>query len=420
MLPVYFEDRPVGHIHVEATGPGFVYERSWIEARGAFPISVTMPMSEREAPSERFLIWAANLLPEAEQLAMAGRQLGIAQNDVLGLLEAMGRDTAGALSFGAPGSTETKDWSEIRNEDALERIIEELPRKPFLAGDDGVSMSLAGVQTKLALSQDDHGCLYVPMGGAPSTHILKPDSDRLPGSVQNEAYCLTLARRCGLDVPPVTTGTAGRRSYFLIRRYDRIPDSHRWRRLHQEDFCQVLGKPPAAKYERNRTGIAGPALTDMIAAVRRHALAPDLLGMLDTAVFNILACNTDAHAKNYSLMLPAGRPRIAPLYDVMCAEPFANVTRNLAQTVAGKNRGEHLKRRHWLRFFEAARLGATSSLRRVRALAETTLANAPLARIDVEAMPAGGHPSLHMVEDAIAARCRAILHGLDDREGLPN
>ena len=40
---------------------------------------------------------------------------------------------------------------EVETEDALERIIDELPRKPFLAGEDGVSMSLAGVQSKLAV-----------------------------------------------------------------------------------------------------------------------------------------------------------------------------------------------------------------------------------------------------------------------------
>jgi serine/threonine-protein kinase HipA len=419
MLSVFFEDRLVGHIRLQADGPSFLYERNWVEERGAFPISVTMPLSEREIPPELFLIWAANLLPEADQLVIVGRRLGIAQNDVVGLLEALGRDTAGALSFGGAGSIEATGWKEIATEVELERIIEELPRKPFLAGEEGVSMSLAGVQTKLAVSRDSDGSLYVPLDGAPSTHILKPDSDRLPGSVQNEAYCLTLAKRCGLVVPPVTTGRAGHRSYFLIGRYDRTADGHRWRRLHQEDFCQVLGKPPAAKYERNQTGIPGPTLTDMLAAVRRYALAPDILGMLDVAVFNILACNTDAHAKNYSLMLPTGRPRIAPIYDVMCAVPFANVTRDLAQTVAGKNRGEHLKRRHWLRFFKASRLGASLGLRRVRALAGLALSNASRARADVEALPAGGHPTLAIVEEAISARCRAILSGLDDNEGCP-
>ena len=56
-------------------------------------------------------------------------------------------------------------------------------------------MSLAGVQTKLAVAVDQTGCVCIPMNGSPSTHILKPDAPRLWGSVQNEAFCLTLARR---------------------------------------------------------------------------------------------------------------------------------------------------------------------------------------------------------------------------------
>lgn len=116
-----------------------------------------MPLGKREVEPARFLTWASNLLPEADQLAVISRQLGVAQTDVLALLEAIGRDTAGALSFDAPGLTRTERWQRIEAEDDPERIIEELPRKPLLAGEDGVSMSLAGVQTKLAVGCDADG-----------------------------------------------------------------------------------------------------------------------------------------------------------------------------------------------------------------------------------------------------------------------
>jgi serine/threonine-protein kinase HipA len=418
-LPVYFEEQLVGEVHEDADGPRFVYTTSWTEDWQAFPISITMPLAEREVQPARFLTWASNLLPEAEQLAVISRQLGVAQTDILALLDAIGRDTAGALSFGAPGLTGTERWQRIETEDDLERIIEELPRKPFLAGDDGVSMSLAGVQTKLAVACDADGRIYIPLDGSPSTHILKPDSERLHGSVQNEAWCMTLARHCGLTVPPVTTGVAGGRRYFLIPRYDRLRDGAQWRRLHQEDFCQALGKPPSAKYERNRTGIRGPTVADMMNLVRRQALGPDALRLFDAVVFNVLACNTDAHAKNYSILIPAAsRMRTAPLYDVMCAEVFDGVTRNLAQTVAEKNRGDYLKRRHWLRLAAACGLGAAPTIRRVRALANRVLANVDRARMDVEAMPAGGNATMPMIVTVVAARCRAILAGLDDMEGV--
>jgi serine/threonine-protein kinase HipA len=110
-------------------------------------------------------------------------------------------------------------------------------------------MSLAGVQSKLAVAIDRDGFVCIPTDGAPSTHILKPDSDRLWGSVQNEAFCLTLAKLLKLPVPAVSTGIAGARSYLLVERYDRAEQQGRWRRIHQEDFCQALGKPPSAKYE---------------------------------------------------------------------------------------------------------------------------------------------------------------------------
>ena len=78
----------------------------------------------------------------------------------------------------------------------------------------------------------------------------------------------------------------------------------RWRRLHQEDFCQALGKPPAAKYESNQSGIPGPTLAQMFALTRRRMQAPDILALLDiTPGMRVLdvACGTG------NLALPAAR-----------------------------------------------------------------------------------------------------------------
>jgi serine/threonine-protein kinase HipA len=420
MLPVYFETYPVGEVRPDEGGPHFAYAPAWQTLRGAFPVSLTMPLDRRDVAPDAFAPWAANLLPEAAQLVAVGRNLGVAPADIVGLLSQIGRDTAGALSFGAPGGTDPDQWLAIESEAALERIIDELPRKPFLAGEDGISMSLAGVQTKIAVAADASGTLYIPLNGSPSTHILKPDADRLWGSVENEAFCLTLARRCGLAVPGYTTGTAGRRRYLLVERYDRRREDRRWRRLHQEDFCQALGKPPSAKYERNETGVRGPTLVQMIELTRRRMSAADVLALLDLAIFNILACNTDAHAKNYAVLLSARGTALAPAYDIMCAEPYEGITRNLAQTIAGKNRGEHLRRRHWERFFRAAKLGVAPSLQRVRRLAEATLAQAAGARAEVEALGGTAPEMLAACDDSVTRRARAILAGLQDDANPPN
>ena len=94
-------------------GPGFTYDPDWIELRGAFPISTTMPLKSERIASDTFLPWAANLLPESEQLRTLGQLLGMARSDVIGLLSAIGGDTAGALSIGQPGRTASVQWRPI-------------------------------------------------------------------------------------------------------------------------------------------------------------------------------------------------------------------------------------------------------------------------------------------------------------------
>ncbi len=413
-LPLYFEQRCVGTVDVDKNGPGFSYDRNWIGLRGAFPISITMPLrSERIAP-DIFLPWAANLLPESEQLRTLGQLLGMARSDVIGLLSAIGGDTAGALSIGQPGRTASVQWRPVGGPEDLERIIEELPNKPFLVGEEGVSMSLAGVQTKLAVAIDAAGRVCIPINGSPSTHILKPDSPRLWGGVQNEAFCLTLARRLKIPTPNISTGQVGKRSYLLVQRYDRTLVGGRWRRLHQEDYCQALGKPPSAKYESNQTGIPGPTLKDIFELTRRHLPPTDIVRLLDMVVLNVLACNTDAHAKNYSIMLRGNGASLAPMYDIMCGEVWENVTKNLAQKIAGKSRGEYLMGRHWQRFARECGLNPRQVLERISTLAKSAIAEAGAAESEVVAMQAGGHAILNQTRQAVEGRAQLLLAQLHE------
>jgi serine/threonine-protein kinase HipA len=415
-LRVYFEQRLVGTIDVDKRGPGFTYDSSWIELRGAFPISITMPLKSVRISPETFLPWAANLLPESEQLHTLGQLLGMARSDVIGLLSAIGGDTAGALSFGQPGRTASVQWRPVDSPANLERVIEELPNKPFLVGEEGVSMSLAGAQTKVAVAMDDTGRICIPMNGSPSTHILKPDASRLWGGVQNEAFCLTLARRLKIPTPNFTTGQAGKRTYLLVQRYDRINMGQRWRRLHQEDYCQALGKPPSAKYESNRTGISGPTLKDMFGITRQYMPPTNIVRLLDMVVFNVLACNTDAHAKNYSIMIRGNGISLAPMYDVMCGEVWEHVTKNLAQKIANKNRGDYLKGRHWQRFARECGLNPKQVLDRVGVLATSAIAEAGAAESEVAEMPAGGHAILGQARQSVERRARTLLLQLQEVE----
>ncbi len=415
-LPVYFEQRPVGTVEVDKAGPSFIYDPAWMGLRGAFPISTSMPFRPERFDADVFLPWAANLLPENEQLRTLGQLLGMARGDVIGLLSAIGGDTAGALSIGQPGRTSSVQWRPLATAAEVEAVLEELPNKPLLAGEDGVSMSLAGAQSKLAVAVDDQGRICIPMNGSPSTHILKPDSPRLPGGVQNEAFCLALARRLKIPTPEVTTAKAGRRTYLLTTRYDRINAGGRWRRLHQEDFCQALGVPPSAKYEANRTGTPGPALTDMFDVTRKRLPATEILRLLDVVVLNVLCANTDAHAKNYSIMIRGNGASLAPVYDIMCGEVWGGVTKNLAQKIAGKSRGDQLAAADWHGFARDCGLNPAQVAARVAELAKAAFREAEAAAADVAAMPAGPHDILVPTRAAVERRACTLLAKLQDAD----
>ncbi|OYW29028.1 MAG: phosphatidylinositol kinase, partial [Caulobacter sp. 12-67-6] len=206
------------------------------------------------------------------------------------------------------------------------------------------------------------------------------------------------------------------RSYLLVERYDRILDGGLIRRLHQEDFCQALGRPPVAKYEHNQSGVRGPSLSDMFALVRTHMTAREITGLLDAAIFNIAIGNVDSHAKNYSVLLPSRRPQLAPLYDLMSGLVWPNITQNHAQDVGGQRRGRHILGRHWRRMAEDCGLSRPATLRRVVLLAGRVVAEAAAAAEEVAAMPAGGGPMLQTFVEAIRERAGLVLANVG-REG---
>ena len=406
-LPIFHGQNLVAVIGTERDGARVRYEDAWRFDERAFPISLTMPLGTLEHGPELVVPWLMNLLPEGQPLRAMTRALGVSQDDILGLIAETGRDLAGALTVGRPREGEAPEFTPIPTVEDLERILNQLPARPFLVGEEGVSMSLAGAQEKLPLALIE-GKLAIPTGGAASTHILKPDNPHLPGSVQNEALCMVLARRCGLAVAPVTTGLAGARPYLLVERFDRVNLDGRPARVHQEDFCQALGRPPAAKYQHNRSGTAGPSLAEMFALVRQHMTARDITRLLDAVIFNVAIGNVDSHAKNYSILLQPRRTELAPLYDLMTGIAWPNITQSHAQDVGGQLRGRHIYGRHWRRLAQATGLAGPATVRRVGTVAARVLAESPRAVEEVAAMPAGPSDRLAGLAAAIAERARLV------------
>src|SRR5712691_1801890 len=366
MLVVYCENRLVGHIQESGVALSFAYAPEWLSAADTFPISLTMPLRPEPYPPEVATPWFANLLPEDRLLEQIGRLLGRSQADVYGLLEAIGRETAGALSIGGPESVDRADYRGL-NEGQLAEIIQRLPEQPMLAGEQDITMSLAGAQTKLAIAVFDDK-IALPLHGAASTHILKPESERLYATAENELLCMHLAAKVGLTVPATQMGVANGKRYLLVERYDRhVLHPHKVRRGHQEDFCQALGLYPTQKYEARR----GPGLSNLFAIIDQYVRrrARDRLALLDLVIFGCCIGDTDRHGKNYSLILTDGGPRLAPGYDFLSALQYEGITRNLAMTIADKNRAEHLERRHWERFAQKVQLSPAATVRRVGELA---------------------------------------------------
>lgn len=130
-------------------------------------------------------------------------------------------------------------------------------------------------------------------------------------------------------------------------------------------------------------------------------------------VFNVLCCNTDAHLKNYSILIRGDDIELAPIYDVVCARVWAGITENLALDVDDKRRGEYIEGRYWAREAEKCGFAPRVALERVKVLAEAIPERLADARAAVAAMPAGDHLMLDEVEKAIRARCSSILQTLD-------
>ncbi|PHR25376.1 MAG: phosphatidylinositol kinase [Hoeflea sp.] len=408
MTTIFYETWPVAQL-TEKDGISLTYEPSWESRASAFPISLTMPLRSGPYGADQIMPWLANLLPESH-LSEIGQQLKISPQDIVGLLMNIGRDTAGAFAIGEP-RRDGNNFRIVPDEAALERILNELPERPFLIGEQGVSMSLAGVQDKLPVYIGKHGKIAIPVDGTPSTHILKPDIKRLAGSVQNEAFCMTLAKLCGLETAEVTTGRAGKRDYLLVKRYDRIADSQGTiRRVHQEDFCQLLGLFPSEKYERAGLGQrSGASLVQMFDVLTRYVSPGERLKLLDAVIFNILICNSDSHAKNYSVLIgAAGTAKLAPLYDLMCAAVYKQVDQSLPQQLATKRNANELHGKDWRQFAEAVGLSPVSVVRRVREMIDQVMSQLDGRHQPLFGGEGAGEEMADKLGHLVSKRCRRI------------
>lgn len=326
-LAVYLDGTLCGHVTQTSGGNlSFAYEQEYRVATGATPLSLSMPLAATTHKKRAILPFLQGLLPDSEDALRAiSRRYSVSANSPFALLEHVGADVAGAVQIAAPGDAASdRDQTRTRvraisDDDVatmLDHVVSEYSEGvPY---NDAVGrFSLAGAQPKIALHRLADGTWSVPEDATPTTHILKP----VVGSFRRldvvEQMTMHAAAQLGNEVAASALARFGDWDVFVTERYDRAIVEGRWGRLHQEDLCQALSVSPAKKYQ-HRDG--GPGLADIGRLVRSLPFEADrrMVGerFYRAFVFNVIAGATDAHAKNYSVMLDGAAVRLAPLYDL--------------------------------------------------------------------------------------------------------
>lgn len=339
------------------------YARPWLANPAAYPLSFSMPLSAVEYPQTKIEPWLWGLLPDSElTLSRWGSRFHVSPRNPFALLSHVGEDCPGAIQLVPSERTEALlakrgkiDWLSEAN---VARRLRDLKRDPsaWRSSGDAGQFSLAGAQPKTALLHRA-GRWGVPSGRIPTTHILKPPSDDFPGHAENEHVCLRLASALGLPVAESRVMKFENETAIVVERYDRLVKGRTIHRVHQEDLCQALGRPPTNKYQNQ----GGPSAKDIIDFLRAHSANPteDIGTFVRALGFNWLIGGTDAHAKNYSMLIgPDAYARLTPLYDVATALPydFDKKKLKLAMSIGGEYLLYNIGWRAWARFCEQARL----------------------------------------------------------------
>jgi serine/threonine-protein kinase HipA len=377
----------------------FRYATEWLVRTDAIPLSHSLPLQAEPFDDHAARPFFAGLLPEGRLRRLIAHQLHVSGQNDFALLDHIGGECAGAVTFLEPGQPLLQQSSggdvEWLSDEGIVAILEELPRRPMLAGRDGLRLSLAGAQDKLPVTVDGNR-IGLPRDGTASTHILKPLIPALEDSVTNEGFCLALAEAVGLKAARSHIRSIGGLRFLLVERYDRLINPQGCtQRLHQEDFCQALGVVPEIKYQSE----GGPGLVQCFDLVR-HATrpsAPQVLRLFDYVVFNTLIGNHDAHAKNFSLLYTDKTPVLAPLYDTLSTAVYPNLTPKMAMKLGSKYRFSEVQARHWDQFAEATGLAKAQARRRALELARML----PKAAHQLQSAPDSGFSGHPLVESII-------------------
>jgi serine/threonine-protein kinase HipA len=396
----------------------FDYDEDYRAGSDATALSLSMPLQVASHGDRVVTPWLWGLLPDNEAvLRRWARHFHASASSPFSLLSTpIGEDCAGAVRFVAPTELDralsrSGEIAWLSDEQVAGRLRElREDSTDWLGRSFAGQFSLAGAQAKTALFFKD-GCWGVPSGSTPTTHMLKPAVAGLDDHDLNEHLCLDAARRAGLIAVRTEIARFEQETAVVVTRYDRVV-ADEVRRVHQEDLCQALGVPPIRKYQNE----GGPGVAS-VSKLLREVMAPDVAEetvwrFADALIWNWLIAGTDAHAKNYSLLLAGNQIRLAPLYDIASALPYGTHERKLrfAMKLGGDYR-VYPRRNRWPAAARDLGLGPEALTARVRELADVApdaLADATKAS-DVAALERELPGRLLDLLNDRVLRCRSVL-----------
>lgn len=419
-LVVVLEDAVAGTLTRSPGGRlAFTYDEEYRHGPEATPLSLSLPKQVDRHSGARLEAWLWGLLPDNDAvLRRWARQFHVSASSPFALLSTpIGEDCAGAVRFAAPDRLEQTlqrhgEVAWLSEDEVAERLRDlRADATAWLGRSFTGQFSLAGAQAKTALLERD-GRWGVPSGATPTTHILKPAVAGLDDHDLNEHLCLDAARRAGLIAARTRIERFAGETAVVVTRYDRAATDDVTRRVHQEDLCQALGVVPTRKYQ-NEGGPAPVQIVRFLRSAMPPSAAEDAVRrFVDALAWNWLIAGTDAHAKNYSLLLAGNEARLAPLYDIASALPYGTHERGLrlAMKLGGDYRA-YPQRNPWPKVARELELDLAQLLDRVDELTAAT----PDALADAIATPevaALDRPLPTRLLDLVAdrvKRCQRVL-----------